>query len=314
MQQLFFRELEQARSVLIAGAGGGFDVFAGLPLYFWLQTQGCEVHLANLTFSDLSVCDGMRPTPALYRIGTTTQGHRTYFPEQHLSRFLSERWGETPVWAVDRVGVQPIAQAYQWLANELGFDTLILIDGGTDSLMRGDEAGLGTPEEDSASLCAARLVEGPERKYLVAIGFGVDSYHGVSHANFLENVSALIQVDAYLGCWSLTREMPEFQLYKEACQYVIRETPRGSIVNSSIIDAVDGWFGDWHSSERTRGSKLFINPLMALHWAFRLDTVADANLYLEKIEPTVSYGDLAHEIVVFHHGLQHYRHRKSLPM
>ncbi|MFF7988525.1 hypothetical protein ACFZDG_01885 [Kitasatospora xanthocidica] len=31
---------------------------------------------------------------------------------------------------------------------------VLLVDGGTDILMRGDEAGLGTPEEDMASLAA----------------------------------------------------------------------------------------------------------------------------------------------------------------
>jgi hypothetical protein len=29
----FFERLAPARNVLIAGAGGGFDVFAGLPIY-----------------------------------------------------------------------------------------------------------------------------------------------------------------------------------------------------------------------------------------------------------------------------------------
>ena len=30
----FFQKLSDSRRVLIAGAGGGFDVFSGLPLYF----------------------------------------------------------------------------------------------------------------------------------------------------------------------------------------------------------------------------------------------------------------------------------------
>jgi len=43
-------ELANTRTVLIAGAGGGFDVFSGLPLYFALTAAGKTVHLANLTF------------------------------------------------------------------------------------------------------------------------------------------------------------------------------------------------------------------------------------------------------------------------
>ena len=34
------------------------------------------------------------------------------------------------------------------LVDELGIDTIILADGGTDSLMCGDEEELGTPTED----------------------------------------------------------------------------------------------------------------------------------------------------------------------
>ena len=44
---LFLAELEQAQTILIAGAGGGFDVFSGLPLYFGLRAAGKRVHLGD---------------------------------------------------------------------------------------------------------------------------------------------------------------------------------------------------------------------------------------------------------------------------
>lgn len=47
----FFAALEGSRRVLIAGMGGGFDVFCGLPLYFALQAEELEVTLANLSRS-----------------------------------------------------------------------------------------------------------------------------------------------------------------------------------------------------------------------------------------------------------------------
>lgn len=40
------------------------------------------------------------------------------------------------------------ALAYEALARELAIDTLVLVDGGTDSLLDGTESGLGTPSED----------------------------------------------------------------------------------------------------------------------------------------------------------------------
>ncbi len=42
-----FAALEPARRVLVAGAGGGFDVYAGLPLALALKAQGKHVHLAS---------------------------------------------------------------------------------------------------------------------------------------------------------------------------------------------------------------------------------------------------------------------------
>jgi hypothetical protein len=49
-----FNRLESAQRVLIAGMGGGFDVYCGLPLYFALREAGKDVFLANLSFSFLA--------------------------------------------------------------------------------------------------------------------------------------------------------------------------------------------------------------------------------------------------------------------
>ena len=46
--------LAGAKRILIAGAGGGCDVYCGLPLYLSLREAGAEVHLANLTFADVT--------------------------------------------------------------------------------------------------------------------------------------------------------------------------------------------------------------------------------------------------------------------
>jgi len=295
-----FTELEGAQNILIVGAGGGFDVFCGLPLYFWLRNAGKTVHLANLSFSELGFCEGERPTASMLRVLPNTGGSANYFPEVYLSQWLTSRFGETPVYAIERSGVRPVVAAYEWLIQTLHPDTLILIDGGTDSLLRGDEIGLGTPQEDMASLFAANAVKGVERKHLVSIGFGIDTFHGVCHAHVLENVAALIEDGGYLGAWSLTRETEEFRLYREACDYAASRMPRQpSIVNGSIISAVNGWFGNRHATKRTEGSELFINPLMAIYWAFQLEHVARRNLYLDRIGNTSTYRELSLAIETF---------------
>ena len=42
--------LKAAERILIAGAGGGFDIYAGLPIALALRAAGKEVHRANLSF------------------------------------------------------------------------------------------------------------------------------------------------------------------------------------------------------------------------------------------------------------------------
>ena len=68
LQLPFFAELEEARTVLLAGAGGGFDVFSGLPLYFGLRAAGKQVHLANLSFSHLEHATGRQLAPAALEV------------------------------------------------------------------------------------------------------------------------------------------------------------------------------------------------------------------------------------------------------
>jgi hypothetical protein len=52
-----FAALDGARNVLLAGAGGGFDVYAALPLAMALRSGGIAVHLGNLSFTQLESLD-----------------------------------------------------------------------------------------------------------------------------------------------------------------------------------------------------------------------------------------------------------------
>lgn len=311
----FFEQISDAKTILLAGAGGGFDIFSGLPIYFSLRAAGKTVHLANLSFSELNFASALRPIESVAQITPETDGSVNYFPEQYLSKWLTSQFGPTPIYAIERTGAKPVIAAYEWLVSNLGVDTIILIDGGTDSLMRGDEVGLGTPQEDTASLVAAHRVRCSGGKYLVCLGFGVDAFHGVSHGLFLENVAGLIEDDGFLGSWSLTRQTEEFRQYQDACEFVRASMPNHpSIVNASIISAVRGWFGDRHATERTRGTaELFINPLMAMYWAFDLEAVARRHLFLDQIAETQSYAELSMAIELFQAKLPKTRSWREIP-
>jgi hypothetical protein len=49
----FFDVVRDAKTVLLAGAGGGCDVYSAVPLYVGLRAAGKTVHLANLSFTSL---------------------------------------------------------------------------------------------------------------------------------------------------------------------------------------------------------------------------------------------------------------------
>jgi len=302
----FFDAIRDARTVLLAGTGGGFDIYSAVPLYVGLRAAGKTVHLANLSFTALDEISGCSPGEILVTVTHESRGPR-YFPELHLCRWLNEMRGEqVPIHCIARTGVALVRLAYQKLAKQLGdVDALILVDGGTDSLMRGDEAGLGTPEEDVASLCAASELEHISTKLLVCLGFGVDFFHGVCHAQFLEAVADLTQQGAFLGAWSVTPEMPEAIAYRDAVEWGRRGMPEHpSIVCSSISSAIAGRFGDHHTTKRTQGSRLFVNPLMTLYWAFQLQEVVRRNLYLHKLRDLKSYQEVSAAIEMFRYQIQ----------
>ncbi len=310
----FFQHLEQAQSILIAGAGGGFDIFSGLPLYFGLREQGKRVHLANLSFSPLFSATGRRLSPALMEISADTRVGSDYFPELYLARWFARQGESVPIYCFERVGVQPLLTAYRTLVDLLQLDAIVLVDGGTDSLMRGDEPALGTPEEDIASIAAVHQLQ-LNTKLLVCLGFGIDTFHGVCHAHFLEAVSDLMRRDAFLGSWSLLASMPEVQRYRAATEFVLDAMAfHPSIVSTSILSALAGLFGDVQMNARTAGSKLFINVLMTLYWCFRLDPVAQRLLYLDHILPTRTSREMRHAIEQFRDELPARKPWINLPM
>lgn len=295
-----FARLRPARRVLVAGAGGGFDLFSGLPLAFALQREGVEVHLASLSFTYLGGTDAPHHGWGVYEVGADSEGG-DYFPEKHLSAWLAGQGAPQPVWCLERQGLRPLRKAYRLLHERLGFDALVLADGGTDSLMRGDEAGLGTPAEDIASILAAAALP-VATKHLVCLGFGIDRFHGVCHAQFLEGVAGLSRAGAFLGALSLTREMEEVRRFEEATEYVQARTPgRESVVCASIASALAGEYGDVHRLERTRrsGSTLWINPLMTLYWAFELEAVARRVLYRDWLEETETLAEVVARIEAY---------------
>ncbi len=346
-----FDALENAQHVLIAGAGGGFDIYCGVPLMLALERAGKRVTLANYAFTNTAAIDGPRLTPNVVEVtaesvaegegsgggaeavrvagaeGDETRGpareqktqsiksspELSYFPERELCRWFRDDLSRSvSVYTFAGVGVAPLTSAYSTLVAELDIDAIVLVDGGTDSLMRGDEAGLGTPSEDATSLAAVHALEEVSNKFLVCVGFGVDAFHGVCHAQFLEAVAAVQRAGGFLGAWSLLPDMEDVAAYLR-CVETVHARHRHSIVNGSIASAIRGDYGNVHGTNRTAGSELWINPLMSLAWAFELSAVAERNLYLPSLQGTETLHEVAAIIRGFRRNVA-VRGRECIPV
>lgn len=287
-------QLADSQNILIAGAGGGFDVFSGLPLYFTLRDLGKTVHLANFSFSELGLLPLVSEPEVL--VDALVLGARglvtrrfPYYPEGYLAQWFKEVQGEDViVWMFARTGAAPLAQGYAHLTAHLGIDTVILVDGGVDSLMRGDELGSGTLVEDTISLAAVDTLNIPV-KILACIGFGTEVEESVCHHHALENMAMLAKEGAFLGSCALTPQMECFQLFEAAARYVWEQPnhPK-SHISTRIIPAVRGEFGDYHMYHESRHSTIFVSPLMSLYWFFDANAVIRRSILIDEIRHTHS--------------------------
>lgn len=284
--------LADCQHILIAGAGGGFDVFAGLPLYFTLHQMGKTVHLANYTFQDFTLLsyfgelDVLVPDLVLGARPPSRQG--LPYAEGYLSEWFRDVCGEDiTIWMLAHTGAAPLIKGYAALTKYLNIDALILVDGGVDSIMRGDEQSPGTLIEDSISLTAVEPLDIPV-KILACLGFGTEVEEGVCHHHALENIAALAQAGGFLGSCALTPEMETFQQFEAASRYVW-EKPRHpkSHITTRVIPAVHGHFGNYHMyDDNSHQPSIFVSPLMSLYWFFDANVVIMRNLLIDMLSTT----------------------------
>jgi hypothetical protein len=287
-----FDQLAKCQNLLIAGMGGGFDIFCGLPIYFELQRRGQKVHLANFSFSDIvNFRGGIRLTDTLVGVTSDYEGVVPYFPELYLAQWFDETRGEAiTIWCFHKTGARPLLKNYRALTEHLSIDGILLIDGGVDSLMRGDEAGTGTLIEDATSLFVVNELTQVPTRLVGCLGFGAE--RDIAYAHVFENIARLTKAGGSLGVCSLIPQMQVYQAYEEAVLYVQgKEFQDPSVINSSIVSAVQGHYGNYHLTEKTKGSRLWISPLMPIYWFFDLLTVAQHNLYLSQLRNTDTFMD-----------------------
>jgi hypothetical protein len=283
-------EFSACKSLLLAGMGGGFDVFCAIPLYLSLKAQGVNVHLGSLSFAPIEHVRGVEKlSENLFGVTAAYKTPLPYFPEGRLVRWFAEEQNEdVTVWCLRGIGGATITDAYTQLATHLQLDGVLLVDGGVDGILRGDEQGLGTILEDAYSLAAVAALTNLPHRWLMCVGFGSETE--VNHQEIFANIADLTKRGGFRGVCAFANGIPECDAYEKAVTYAHaypRQDP--SVVNASILSAMHGEFGDFHLTEKTKGSKLAISPLMTLCWFFDLMTVADASVLLPALRHTRTF-------------------------
>ncbi len=287
--------LIDSHNILIAGVGGGQDVLAGLPIYFALRALGKTVHLANFSFTEFTLAQIFSQPIILLEnqvIGARPpiDPRMRYYPEGYLAEWFKDTRGEDiTVWAFAKTGATLLVESYTALVLHLNIDALILVDGGVDSIMRGDEAGPGTLIEDAISLAAADVLDIPV-KILACMGFGTEVEENVCHHHALENIAALAKAGGFLGSCALVPQMEPFQQFESACRYIWEQKHNPpSHITARVIPAVNGEFGNHHmypDDSVGRRPHIFVSPLMSLYWFFEMHTVIAHSLIIDLLRDT----------------------------
>jgi hypothetical protein len=285
--------LGSARRVLLAGCGGGYDVLGAVPLAHQLRARGVAVELASLSFSYLNGLDAAcdREHPNMYAVGAGAATEAVYCPEAWLAKWLDEEYGGAHVvWSFNKTGVRPLARAYQALVARLGIDAIVLVDGGIDAVLRGDETSLGTPAEDLTSLAAVTGVA-TIPIVLACVGMSAELRDGIVHAQVFERMAELARANAYLGASALVPGTAACDAYVRAVEYVFagQMHQKRSHVHSVITRSLGGEFG-------AKAPHVWLSPLASMYWYVDARVAAHSHIFLEELRDTESIWDVVARI------------------
>lgn len=296
-------DLPSQSRVLLAGAGGGFDALCAVPVAVALHHAGHNVEFASYSFSNLSSVKNFASLEENERIiGITTDSTLTendYFPELSIAKWWHTKFDESKtVWSYNRIGVRPLAKAFTKLVEEQNIDCILVVDGGVDGLFIGNEHDLATPSMDAVSIIAAHCVPNIQKIHCFT-AFGTEGAEGkVRHADALLRISNLIEADGMLGVSALLRTSDCGKSFKDLISTTHRSmsADKHSVIAGSIVEAMNGSFGNCAFNVKTQTSPVWVSALTLLYWFFDLDVVAKQKPYLQDVLKSDEIMDVANAI------------------
>ena len=98
-------------------------------------------------------------------------------------------------------------EAYISIIEKFNIDTIILVDGGTDSLLFGDEKQVGSPLEDLTSVVTVAKISQKFdniKCYLYCTALYIDD---IDMKMFYRNIFVLMKNDGFIGFYSMNRSI-----------------------------------------------------------------------------------------------------------
>ena len=138
---------------LIIRAGGGYDIYTCLPWYLSLTNmEKSQCMLANYSFTDDLYKYEKYENEWIVEITqqtNSTKKNSDYFPEKHLSQALNKS-----IYAIRLIPNPLLRNELDQFIRNKEIKQIILVDGGVDSCLYGDESLTGSPLEDSQTILA----------------------------------------------------------------------------------------------------------------------------------------------------------------
>ena len=280
------------RTVLLCGCGGGFDFVHSLTLYPELRRLGKTVVIGSYSFGNPARIAGAVSVFAedgatAVRVTAANVADAYYGPEVHVCSYLDAVYPASAPHSVyayyaRAFTVPTLARLYRQFIAAHSVDAIVLVDGGSDSLMVGDEEGLGDPIEDAVSIATVASLAELKAKVLIVIGLGTDRFNQVSDAASLRAVAELTRAGGFLGAVSLEPSAAGSVFYRGCLDHIFQRQSFRSVLAGTIDSAIQGWFGRDAVppvlEQRVQPGELFFWPLMAVLWGFDVDAVARRSL------------------------------------
>lgn len=229
------------RPVILAGCGGGCDIYGAMPLYYQFKDSAPEIIIVNLSFAHPGILREQicaeEVVDGCFKINQGSQfDDRDYLPECLLANKLNHT-----VYAICNYDtVQSILNSYLAITRDLNEYDFYLVDGGCDVLLSGNETALATYVEDMMHLKAVLQLQRAQNIYVCAIGLNVDCGHGVLEHELIKRLEDLQDNGTLISSELLKLSDDKTKFYYDI---VLDCNPSLSCVQSFVCAALEGQTG-----------------------------------------------------------------------